>query len=135
MSLLRNTLRKWLGIYEMSTVVHDAIMALNEQVRDLRHDLDAVSQSDHLPQNFHTRLSAMEATLKRVHDRLEAIGSLPMGEVTMMEAAEAEADRRILADKERRDRSAAEARGMTLTEYYADVQRRKDERSAREAMQ
>ncbi len=78
------------------------------------------------PESFHLRLTAMEATLKRLHDQVQVLGSLRASpdSPTLSEAAQAAIDRQVLNDKERRDRSAAELRGMTLPEYYIYVQQR-----------
>ena len=119
MNWLRDKLRRWLGFSEL--------LRSNEIIRSRLIEIEQRLHNELLlPQNFHMRLTGTENSLRAVERRVEALGALPMGETTMMEAAQAEADAKILKDKERRDRSAAEARGMTLTEYYADVQRRRE---------
>jgi hypothetical protein len=127
---LRGWIRQWLGVpsqheYEgLAFEFMDDRRAFRRWEGELSGRIASLERDGTPTENSHLRLTAMEATLKRLHDQVQALGALPMGEITMSEAAQADADRRILADKERRDRSAAELRGLSLTEYYAFVQQR-----------
>jgi len=101
--MIRNWLRRWLGIDEQQ-----------QQVWDLQKDFHEMPE---MPQNFAVLDQAHQNSLRKIEGRLAAIEALKYGDGTLVALAADLADRKAREAQERRDRSAAAIREMTYEDY------------------
>jgi hypothetical protein len=119
---MKRWLQRWLGFVDLHNYVARELCAFNRRL--------GVPQED--TRNWRMRLAAAEASCRLLEGRCKLLEATVLSDGLVLGAiAMQQAEARNEKDLDRLDRSAAEARGMTLLAYRADKQRRQEEKAAR----